>query len=401
MKKWMYTGMKLALCAMLLCLFALPACAEEAKDITDDCKITVSVYAQDKKNMLDNANMTMWETPKRSSYVEVETPKGQPAQGIYVKWGQNPLDVIIQVPGEEKGEWVDVQTCTEKYQNQYIAFEKPLTHFRMQTAEKKVVMGIIKFQVLGEGELPDWVQVWKPFEGKADLMVLVAHPDDELLYMGGVIPYYNTVEGKNVIVVYVARMGGFRKVELLDGMWHCGLRSYPEMPSTKFLDQGFNGRNECLNVWGKDKLLSHVTELIRKYQPDVIVTHDVDGEYGHGAHKACSWAVQQCVELAANETKYKDSAAEYGPWQVKKAYIHLYEGKLGQIDFDWRQPMDAFQGKTIHDITKEAFALHKSQAASGRYVVKDFGPYDNSLFGLFYSTVGPDTGVNDLFENVD
>ena len=205
MKKWMYTGMKLAVCAMLLCLFALPACAEEAKDITDDCKITVSVYAQDKKNMLDNANLTMWETPKRSSYVEVETPKGQPAQGIYVKWGQNPLDVIIQVPGEERGEWVDVQTCNDKYQNQYIAFEKPLTHFRMQTAEKKVVMGIIKFQVLGEGELPDWVQTWEPPCTEADLLLISSHSDDEQLFFAGILPYYAVERQMEVQVAYVVQ----------------------------------------------------------------------------------------------------------------------------------------------------------------------------------------------------
>lgn len=388
---------------MLLCMaFCMgAAAAEEAKDITEECKISVSVYANEKKNMFDDANLTMWETPKRSSYIEVKTPEDQPAQGVYIRWGQDVRNMMIQVPGENENEWVEVQRSTDGYFNQFIAFAEPLTHFRVQTVEKSVVVGIIKFQVLGEGEIPDWVQQWQPFEGKADMMVLVAHPDDELLYMGGVIPYYNTVEGKNVIVVYIARMGGFRKVELLDGLWHCGVRSYPEVPGKKFKDQGYNTRTQALNVWGDEKLLEHVTELIRKYQPDVIVTHDVNGEYGHGAHKACCWAVQKCVELAANEKKYMESAKEYGPWQVKKAYIHLYEGEQGQIDFDWRQPMESFQGKTIHEITTEAFALHKTQAASGRFVVEDHGKYDNSLFGLFYSTVGPDTGINDMFENID
>lgn len=62
--------------------------------------------------------------------------------------------------------------------------------------------------------------------------------------------------------------------------------------------------------------------------------------------------------------------------------------------------MEAFGGKTIHQVTDEAFQLHRSQAASGKYVVEDFGRYDNSLFGLYFTMVGPDTGRNDLFENL-
>lgn len=390
---------------MLVTLLVFLACfsavsAEEAQDITDRCRISVSSNRNDREKMLDNANMTMWESSKYGGYVEVKTPEGIPGQGIYVRWGLDPMDVIIQVPGKTEGEWVEVQKCDDRYQNQYIPFHQPINHFRMQSVRKDVPIGIIKFQVLSEGTQPDWVQDWKPFEGKADLMVLVAHPDDELLFMGGSIPYYNTVAGKKVIVDYVARMGGFRVTELLNGLWHCGVRAYPEVPGKQFRDSGFLTRKECLDVWQEERLLAHVTEMIRKYQPDVIVTHDVNGEYGHGAHKACSWAVQQCVVLAADPKKYPDSAQAYGTWQVKKAYIHLYQGELGQIDFDWRQPMEVFQGKTIHQITTEAFMLHKSQAASGRYVVEDYGKYDNSRFGLFYSSVGKDTGLNDFFENI-
>ena len=108
---------------MLLCMaFCMgAAAAEEAKDITDDCKITVSVYAQDKKNMLDNANLTMWETPKRSSYIEVKTPEDQPAQGVYIRWGQDVRNMMIQVPGENENEWGEVQRSTDGYFNQFIA----------------------------------------------------------------------------------------------------------------------------------------------------------------------------------------------------------------------------------------------------------------------------------------
>ena len=391
--------------AALLFLLALillcgAAQGEEARDMTGQCKIRVSAYGQDKEKMLDNRNMTMWYMPEKNAWVEITAPTGEPVGALYIRWGVEPIDVVIQAP-DENGAWQTVQQHEGLYFNEYIELDQPLSRLRVAPAVRPAKFGIIKLQVLTAGETPDWAQQWTPFEGKADLMVLVAHADDELLYMGGVIPYYNTQMGKKVIVVYMARMGGFRQVELLDGLWRCGVRNYPEMPCETFRDQSCNTLKKCLEIWKEDRVLEYVTAMIRKYQPDVIVTHDVKGEYGHGAHRACAWAVQQCVEIAADESRYPASAEEYGAWQAKKVYLHLYQGDLGQIDFDWRQPLSAFDGKTAFDVTEEAFNLHRSQAASGKYVVQDYGKYDNSLFGLYYSTVGPDTGDNDLFENLD
>ena len=394
-----------ALCLALLFPAVSAAFAGEAdlagRDITTKCKIRVSHYANKIEDMLDNGNMSMWFQREPNAFVDVTAPEGDPAGGVYLRWGLAPVDLVIEEPGEKEKQWNEVARVPKCYYNQYIAFPKPLSRFRVRPQEKEIPFGIAKLQVLSVGEAPDFVQTWAPFEGKADLMVLVAHPDDELLYMGGVIPYYCAERGKKVIVVYIAKMNAFRLVEALDGLWRCGVRNYPQMPNQKFKDEWTTSRKKCLNLWGSDKLLQYVTEMIRKYQPDVIVTHDENGEYGHGAHKACSWAVETCVEKAADPNAYPASAKEYGAWQVKKCYIHLLQGQLGQIDFDWRVPLDAFGGKNAFEIATEAFNLHRSQAASGKYVVQDSGRYDNSLFGLFYSTVGPDTGLNDLFENLE
>lgn len=390
-----------AAAALLVFCLCCSALAQRGWDITEYCAVRVSGYHDHKKYMLDDRNMTMWRQPERNAWIEVKAPDGIKVGGVYLRWGVAPVALQIDALDEASGGWQAVQKVSAGFYNQYIPFDAPLNHFRIRPQAEQADFGLIKLQVLSPGDLPEDIQTWQPFEGKADLMVLVAHPDDELLFMGGVIPYYNTQLDKRVIVVYVARMNGFRLVEALDGLWRCGVRHYPELPNQQFRDQWVSTLPECLDIWQEDRLLSYVTEMIRKYQPDVIVTHDVNGEYGHGGHRACCWAVQQCVKNAADPEQYPESAAQYGPWQVKKAYIHLYQGDLGQIDFDWRQPLSAFDGKTAFEITDEAFHLHKSQASSGKYKVEDFGRYDNSLFGLYYSTVGPDSGANDLFEHLE
>lgn len=397
----LYRMILAAAAAAMLFFLCSSALAERGWDITEYCTVRVSGHFEEKKNMLDDRNMTMWRQSEKNAWIEVKAPDGIKVGGVYLRWGKPPVDLEIEAQDEKTGAWKPVQKAPAGYYNQYIPFDAPLNHFRLRPQAEQADFGLIRLQVLSPGDLPEDIQVWQPFEGKADLMVLVAHPDDELLYMGGVIPYYNTQMGKRVIVVYVARMDGFRLVEALDGLWHCGVRSGPELPNQLFYDRWVPSLKECLDIWKEDTLLSYVTEMIRKYQPDVIVTHDVNGEYGHGAHRACCWAVQQCVEAAADPEQYPESAARYGPWQIKKAYIHLYQGNLGQITFDWRQPLSAFDGKTAFDITDEAFHKHRSQASSGKYKVQDFGKYNNSLFGLYYSTVGPDTGMNDFFEHLE
>ena len=137
--------------------------------------------------------------------------------------------------------------------------------------------------------------------------------------------------------------------------------------------------------------------MIKTYRPEVMVTHDVDGEYGHGAHRLCADAALRCVPAAAEGEN---------AWQVKKLYLHLY--KENQILMDWRQPLDAFDGKTALDVAKAAFKFHRSQQGGSatykgkKYVfaVEDKGVFNNAKFGLAYTTVGTDVIGGDMFENI-
>ena len=93
-------------------------------------------------------------------------------------------------------------------------------------------------------------------------------------------------------------------------------------------------------------------------------------------------------------------------WQVKKLYLHLYPEN--QIDMDWRVPLDSFDGKTALEIAAEVFRFHRSQVGGTvkyhgkeyEFKVQDSGYFDNSLFGLYYTAVGPDEAKNDMMEHV-
>lgn len=389
-----------ALLTALFLFLSAPARAAEmtaepiARDITAQCKFRLSHNRNQRVYLFDNTYKTYWHGEKYA-WIEIETPADDPCFGLYVKWAETLVDYVIETPDGDQ--WKAVAASPkDQYYNQYLPVGG-LTRLRIRATSPDPFMCVNEIHVLSRGEVPDDVQRWRPFTGKADLMVLVAHPDDELLYMGGVIPYYGGQLQKKVIVCYISKQPASRKSELLDGLWTCGIREYPEMPGSKFPDKYTNTLKDGLNAWNREKLLGHVVGLLRKYQPDVVVTHDLKGEYGHGAHRACAYALTECVTAAADPTVDPATAELYGSWQVKKLYLHLY--KENEVVMDWRQPLSAFDGQTAFDIACAAFKRHRTQQ-SGKYQVRDSGHDDNRRFGLYYTAVGPDEQKNDLFEHI-
>ncbi len=387
---------KRLVCAALLLLILLMGCGgaaaeTEPGDITARCTVSASSGNKQVKRMTGGDYASYWQGPAGST-VTVKIKGNEKAQGICVCFHGTPVSLEAK---DESGQVIG--GCEALFENMYIAFAYPVSAFTL-TGTDESPMEISRLKVVREGELPPWVQRWQILEEKADMMLVSTHPDDEILWFGGMLPTYAGEKGKKVIVVYM--VGGNspkRKNELLDGLWTCGVRYYPEIGC--FPDKGASSYDSVLRNWGKGKAEERVVEMLRKYRPDVVVTQDIRGEYGHFHHIVTVDAVIKAVtELAADEAYFPETAALYGVWSPSKLYLHLY--KENQIIFDWRQPLERFDGKTSLQVAKEAFKKHLSQQ-NGRYSVSDAGRLNCSVFGLYYTTVGDDALHQDLFENID
>ena len=382
------------ICLSLL-LIALPAWAQEARDITKQCIITTKVGKATLKNALDGSYKTWFSSGTTlNSSVNVVLPAGEEADGLYIKWVDYSVAIRIQV--ETNGKYETIAVCDTPYLSSYIPLPEGVTAFHFLQAEKaRGRMNIAEMRIFSRGDLPDYVQRWNEPCQKADLLVISTHPDDELIFLGGTIPYYAGELGKAVQVAYVVPAMPERRLELLDGLWHCGVRNYPAFG--KFKDRFSTKLTVMQQSWGKKRLDNFIVRLYREFRPDVVVSQDLNGEYGHGGHKAVADAAARAVGLAAKADYDTDSAKSHGVWQVSKLYLHLYPE--GQVRMDWRMPLNAFGGKTAFDIASEAFQFHVSQQ-KGLYFVEDFGPYDNAIFGLYVSSVGEDLVKKDFFENI-
>lgn len=398
---------KFLICLALLLALLLPAAAfgestaadlqPMAEDISKECLLNGYLDNQTMNKMLDGNYRTYWKSVRQNGVCEliITPPRDRAVGALLIRWRSEPVAVSVQV--RDAGDWRTVAEADADFQAQYIALPAVTKEMRIVARDNpKTVLQICELTVMTPGALPEDFQVWQKHEGKMDMMLLSGHPDDEVLWFGGLLPTYAGAREKRVLVVCAAFNSYNRRLELLDCLWTCGVRIHPIFAG--YLDLCTSDINEVYKAWGRQKVQQHVAALYRQYRPDVVVLHDVKGEYGHGVHRAFSDAGRKAVELAADATQDAASLEAYGAWQVPKVYVHLLADN--QLQMDWHVPLARFGGKTGQEVAREAFKCHVSQQGK-RWQVEDGGKWDNSLFGLYFTAVGPDLEKNDLFEHIE
>ena len=263
------------------------------------------------------------------------------------------------------------------------------------------------------GTLPDWVQVWEAPLEKADILLLSSHSDDEQLFFAGILPYYAVERDVDVQVVYLISHFDThdRPHEQLNGLWEVGIRNYPVI--SEFPDLFSESLEDAISAFEKkgytyDDFTSYIVENIRRFKPQVLITHDIEGEYSHGTHILCTDVVISSLEKLSNPDFCPESADKWGTWDVPKTYLHLYGEN--QITMNWDIPLESFGGMTAFEVTQEAFRLHKSQhwtwfyswiyGKDGSSITKasQIKTYSPCLYGLYRTTVGADVTGGDFLE---
>ena len=377
-------------------LLATPAIShaendETAQDVTGQTRSATKEDGRAVRRTRDGNLQTYAEYEAEETYSLVWDAAAA-VRTAYVKWYALP-DCAILVQSDETGEELSRETLLEPNYNDSYAI---LPEARGLSLLCESGMRIAEVSLYSAGVLPEGMYDWLPPYEKADLLVVSAHCDDEFIFFGGTIPYYAGERGLAVQIAYMANGDRARVDEALNGLWHAGVRNAPVfMPLKDVYTETL--RHALLN-WGEEETTETLVGLIRRFQPEVIVTHDLDGEYGHGAHMATAACMLNAVPLAADETVFPDSVATYGVWQTQKLYLHLYPEHA--ITMDWNQPLAAFGGKTALEVANEAYHMHVSQLEYHSNVYAD-GDYSSLNYGLAFSAVGWDEAKDDFFEHID
>ncbi len=175
------------------------------------------------------------------------------------------------------------------------------------------------------------------------LLLVHAHPDDETIATG-VTMAKDVAEGAHVTLVTCTlgeegevlvpelghlaaherdELGTHRRVELAQALALLGVSDHEYLGGPgRYRDSGMmgtpaNDRPECF--WRAD-LLEAATPLvatIRRTRPQVVVTYDDFGQYGHPDHIQAHRVTSYALVLAAAPTFRPDLG---GPWDVTKLY---------------------------------------------------------------------------------
>ena len=267
---------------------------------------------------------------------------------------------------------------------------------RRVTIIPKEQIALCTLRVCGKGEIENY-HPWEPTPKKTDYLMIAMHPDDDVLFLGAIVPIYTAQQGRTGTIFYAATRERIRKDEALNGAWTMGLRNLPILGDFPDIPESY--REKFAHTFRRADVVKHLVGLIRSLRPEVVFSQDLDGEYGHWQHVLLAHAVQEAVPLAADPTYDPASAEQYGAWEVKKLYLHLYPER--KIRLPVTEPLSAFGGRSAFDVAVEAFLCHGSQLPS-RHAVRNEGVYSLSDFGLAYTSVGFDTeGRNDPFEHIE
>ncbi len=387
MKCYKLSKIVAAMSCGILCLIGgvLTAKADEL-DATITHEGSVSDFSESKITDTDHDTAISFDTGDK---LIISTEDGSNIYGLYIIWDSPAQAWTLKADGN------DIVCGQNGFLHEYVEIDGGATELIINIPADD--MHIADIRIFGEGELPDDVQVWNPTSEKIDILIISSHADDELLFFGGVIPVYTYVYDADVVVCYMTEFWSTEKVrehEKLDGLWAAGLDIYPICLNYK--DLYSMSIERAKQQYDEEKMTADLTEVFRKYNPQIVVTHDFAGEYGHGFHQLVTVCTVEAVENSMNTEYFPDSATEYGVWDVPKTYIHIYKENAITLDLSVTIPEKG--DKTALQLVKDGYEMHVSQHKWWFYV-SDTYEYSCAAFGLYRTTVGNDTG-NNMLENL-
>ena len=136
---------------------------------------------------------------------------------------------------------------------------------------------------------------------------------------------------------------------------------------SRAIDFGYSkNAEETFNIWNKQKILSDVVWMIRKYRPDIIVLRfPGDGSGGHGNHTASSLLAQEAFKISNDPAVFPEQLKYVKPWQPKRIFWDVYtwrrtkipEGSIA-INVGEYNPL---LGESYTEIAAIARSMNKSQ----------------------------------------
>ncbi|RYY88377.1 MAG: PIG-L family deacetylase [Chitinophagaceae bacterium] len=208
------------------------------------------------------------------------------------------------------------------------------------------------------------------------VLYVAAHPDDEntrlltyfskdKMYRTGYLSLTRGDGGQNLIGdEQGVELGLIRTQELLAARRMDGAEQF----FSRAFDFGFSKTPlETFQKWDREKILSDVVWVIRKFRPDVIITRfPTTGEGGHGHHTASAILANEAFAAAADPKRFPEQLKWVQPWQAKRILWNTFNFGSTNTTREDQHHFDVggynpILGKSYGEIAAESRSQHKSQ----------------------------------------
>jgi N-acetyl-1-D-myo-inositol-2-amino-2-deoxy-alpha-D-glucopyranoside deacetylase len=211
------------------------------------------------------------------------------------------------------------------------------------------------------------------------ILLVHAHPDDETIGNGATMAKYRA-EGAAVTLVTCTRgeegevlvpaladlaatvndeLGEYRVGELARAMLHLGITDHLFLgtPTHKYRDSGMigtepNNRADCFWQSDLEQAAAELVEIIRDRKPQVLITYDENGGYGHPDHIKAHLTAMRAAELAADPT--------FGvgePWEISTIYWNAIPRSAMKNSLVSKRPLRNFALKVFKYVPSQWITL--------------------------------------------
>ena len=264
-------------------------------------------------------------------------------------------------------------------------------HIYAQQNAASIYAGIKKLSVMGS------------------VLYIAAHPDDE---NNSFLPYLTKEKNYRTAYLSLTRGDGGQNLIGKEQGVELGLIRTQELLAARRIDGaeqyfstayefGFSkSAEEALSIWDHQKVLSDVVWVIRKFQPDIIITRfPGDARAGHGHHAASAIIANEAFLAASDPTKFPEQLKlGVTVWKAKRILWNTFN--FGTVNTTSNNQFklevggyNTLEGKSYGEIGAEARTMHKSQG-EGR-------PRRRGVSYEFFETTGGDAPQNDLLDGID
>lgn len=245
-------------------------------------------------------------------------------------------------------------------------------------------------------------------------MYIAAHPDDE---NNDLLTYLATSRNLNTAYLSLTRGDGGQNLLGTEIRELLGILRTQEMLMSREIDgskQFFSRANdfgysknpeETFTIWDRGALLSDMVWLIRKFQPDVLITRFPHTPFRtHGHHTASAQLAYEAFDVAGDATRFPDQLDEVEAWQPERllfntsravyandeAFLKAKKEDLLSIEAGTWLP---FLGKSNTEVGADSRSQHKCQGMGTAASRGEDKEYFEHLKGS--------RPENDIFDGID